>query len=1650
MRQILPLRFESIQTLRETSTSSTFVATDHVLGRSKVVVKAIRRGSFIDDRSNMIDTFSWYRGLQHAHIAETLDAGLTPKGDLFYVRDFRASSQLFSTKDMDMLNALLGAVDFLHSMGRVHGSIKPGNVLASPKSVQLVDAWIPQPWRGPSSEEEVRFSAPEVLKGHPRTIESDLYSVGALLYRFFSGRDLFDDADLDSLSTRYIWASPRPLTSVSFVSRTIADVVENLIHKDPARRQPAFEALKSEFRVDAGAAVRAPAIGMNEPLEKAEHFLQKEVNRLRVMVIEAPGGFGKTRYIEELRHRMALRAPNLVFSVCPTGGRSPHATLAQWFLSLFDRYCSSFADPCVRRLQSFVDGSRESIQDFTSERLGHDLVDVVASVAQKHPLVLVIEDIDRLNYRIGRLMASIVGWATRLRLCLIVTSWPGGVAPVMLEAFRHYADSAVQHISLGHLSDADAQCVASFLNRDLDRRTIVRERAGGNPLFLEEYCRNDTPRVPPIVKDAMTTQVSALQKESRRVAEILSFFEQPASLEVLERVAGMTGEDLERHLTRLRNLGLADDSIAIRHKDTRTFLYRRIPKLRRAALHARCYEQLRDSEIDKDHLAWHALQGGLFETAASLYLGLARDAFQAQSYKAAATFYKLLEECRQQSSAVASAAIEDIVSFAKCRAYLGDPLSARASLKPLLKMEAVKSDPELLSSVYSALASPFIEGSNSERIRLLKIAIASLKSDTPTLAFRYGSLANAFLGAGKFGDAEMALDKALTYDRVGINAERARDMQALVLMNRGRFKEAANAFSQKTFKWAIPLAITINLAVCLEQIGALRESKELHFDTLSEAKSRGAYTEVLWLGNLASLESKLGNMTNAQNLFESAILKVEKIAVRKPTGYSPRVICYSDAALHSIQLGNYGKALQFVGRLDPSLDHWSRLEMFQLFITKGELYLALGNFGALGAILTRTREFGVHGDFFQVERLLVRSRLPGQSDFLCSELREAVNVSKHLETAYQLCRVLIALANSLSLKGDLLGSRSAATEALELAMKGGYKVLAAQAFLRRGLAADNDNCKHSDLVRCLQEASEMGLYPLQAECAFNIGAWRFSHGDYPTARDYLFRSVSITARLAEDLSATDRKRFLSLQPHREARRLLEDATLRTKEFHSLLKEPLGTGDLFLASAYRLTSAMVAARDFGSTVSALVYSIKQCTRQTGAVVLEKDGDTTLHPINDSFIEDMKERAKGAFSRTDSRVCFGNFGRKERQASGVWVPIPCLSFRGGIYIECTTSAVLDEQEIQFLSIAAAIAGTALDRKIGDHPRKADESHQEIYGIVGVSESMKKVYLNIEVAARNSATVLIEGESGTGKELVAKAIHSRSSRSSAPFIPVDCGALPEGLIEAELFGTRKGSFTGATEDRRGLFEAADRGTIFLDEIGNASPTLQAKLLRVLQEREVRRLGDTKGKKIDVRLIAATNCDLRRRVAEGKFREDLLFRLKVLHVEIPPLRDRREDIAPLATTFLNRLNSQNGTRKSFEAGIFIDLLAHDYRGNVRELQNIVERAFYETEGSMIRKISLHKSEATIADPNGAAVLFRDLTEGRRNFWSVRDRYKRRDIDRERILALLDLGLRSTRGNYKAVASMFKIEYRRFMDFLRRNDCMLDFRPYRRIERHS
>jgi len=266
---------------------------------------------------------------------------------------------------------------------------------------------------------------------------------------------------------------------------------------------------------------------------------------------------------------------------------------------------------------------------------------------------------------------------------------------------------------------------------------------------------------------------------------------------------------------------------------------------------------------------------------------------------------------------------------------------------------------------------------------------------------------------------------------------------------------------------------------------------------------------------------------------------------------------------------------------------------------------------------------------------------------------------------------------------------------------------------------------------------------------------------------------------------------------------------------------------------------------------------------------------------------------------------------------------------------------------------------------------DEHFDHYGLIGRSRAMQEVVQRAELVADTKSTVLITGETGTGKELVARAIHDRSAQRDMPLIKVNCAAIPDTLLESELFGHVRGAFTGATTTKKGKFALADGGSIFLDEIGTLTPALQSKLLRVLQEREFEPLGAERTEKVDLRVIAATNRDLRQMVTDGRFQEDLFYRLNVIPIHIPPLRERRDDIPALVEHFVSKHAQRTGRRiERIDDGVLAALQQYDWPGNVRELENTIERAVVLSTGPVITARAISTLGAVTQQASGLPSL--------------------------------------------------------------------------------
>jgi DNA-binding NtrC family response regulator len=355
-----------------------------------------------------------------------------------------------------------------------------------------------------------------------------------------------------------------------------------------------------------------------------------------------------------------------------------------------------------------------------------------------------------------------------------------------------------------------------------------------------------------------------------------------------------------------------------------------------------------------------------------------------------------------------------------------------------------------------------------------------------------------------------------------------------------------------------------------------------------------------------------------------------------------------------------------------------------------------------------------------------------------------------------------------------------------------------------------------------------------------------------------------------------------------------------------------------------------------------------------------------------------------------------------------------------------------------------------------------------MVGVSAAIKGVEEEIHYAARSDAKVLITGESGAGKEIVARLIHERSARVRGPLVTINCAGFPDSLLETELFGHVKGSFTDAYRDKRGWLEVANGGTIFMDEVGEMSLRMQALLLRFLETGEVQRVGSERRlSPLDVRVITATHRRLIDRIADKTFREDLYYRLNVVHIEVPALRERRDDVPMLLAHFLQMFSeSHRMTIPEVSADALQQLVAYDWPGNVRELKNVAERLILRCRSGRIAVDDLPRevlgsargraaSNATRAASTPATyeTLYDRLVKGGDSFWSsVYEPFMARDLTREDVRGVIRLGLEHTRGNYKLLVTSFNMpaaDYKRFLNFLRKYECHVPFQRFRMVPAH-
>lgn len=664
---------------------------------------------------------------------------------------------------------------------------------------------------------------------------------------------------------------------------------------------------------------------------------------------------------------------------------------------------------------------------------------------------------------------------------------------------------------------------------------------------------------------------------------------------------------------------------------------------------------------------------------------------------------------------------------------------------------------------------------------------------------------------------------------------------------------------------------------------------------------------------------------------------------------------------------------------------------------------------------------------------------------VCSARREFPEYMPYYRAKSRLLQGRIVLE-----AGNVLGAKQYVEEGLTIAKSEFYFPLMVESYLlyARGLSETGEfSLARTYCQRALQVARRVERPGLRAETCHTLGKVESKLGNREAALQRMAEGLQIVKERLLHVSPEYRGAFVKqyVNPIETSRDQLLPATVRSapnyfirlRELTNTIREThsqaeIGETTLQIASqSLADISVNFLGRKFPGGPFQVAASRGRC-RKSGKHLL-----STSWSGEQIFVPDEMTRSSdsGEFS-------LGISLRLGNQLAGL------------IYLE-RSGRRFSEEEIDFLNCVAGLAENQL-ASLGSTEGQVEKRHSlrvnDTFTIIGEHPAMQKLFDEIRRVAKTTSTVLISGESGTGKELVARAIHALSERRGQ-FLPVNCSAFPEDLIESELFGHSQGSFTGAFRNQQGVFEAASRGTLFLDEIATMTTSVQSRLLRVLQDKKVRRLGETRERSVDVRIVAATNQPLLELTRKGQFREDLYHRLNVYQIRVPPLRERPSDISLLVYHMLQGLNRREQQEKGITDNAVSMLSEYKFPGNVRELENILESAYYLGDGDVIsaREISKRVNLEAKKSPDESLVeaLYADLVAGRVDFWqAVRDSFMDRELSRDQVRQLIARGLRACNGNYRQLVEYFNMpdrDYKKFLGFLTNHRCKVDFRPYRR-----
>ena len=1474
--------------------------------------------------------------IDHGRVVPTLEYGFhegRPFYTMEYVQGATLSEVLQSPEGEKLSQAwafpvlieqICAGLGHIHSQGVIHRDLKPSNIVLGERfqdgqlDIRLLDFGLVK-LLGRSALDitqtggivgSVEYISPEQARGGWVDERSDLYSLGAILYEVLTGSPPFQVDNTLAVVMKLLREVPVPPSELSPVVGPAADrLVLRLLEKEPIDRY----ATAADVAADVGPLGREQKLvsTFEEPVKRESslrrllrpRFLgrEDELKTLRLMLAHAQAGIpqavlvsgeagiGKTRLLQEIAGDARVQGFRVLTGQCLEQGGLPAEPFRTVLGRLPDLSDSSYMD--TKSAQN--DG--HSLSPDSGPNL-HALCESIWSRIQdalnRRPILLLLEDVQWIDDVSQRLVSYCLNCSRddRLLICLtcrstLSTDVPGGLERLV----RRPASVEVGRIHLKALGEPEAAAMAASM---LGERSVPNElasylhkEAGGHPLFTVEMLR-------------ALFEAGRLARGASSVWSVDASTPLPAPRDVMAVLRERTSNLAAPHRRALDYASVLKGVF-------------RFPLLLRI---------WRGSDLELMEILEELEEEGILQSD-----GMVGDSYRFSHALMQRAVYEELGETKRE-------------------------ILHREAGRAFEESRDVE-DPDVVDHLAFHYSS-----SGDHRLACRYLAAAAknaLRAADPTQAVRHSEKAIR-LGTSNLvdhlGGREEHHDFACNYSDALLKSDRAEEAlkQADILL--------AEALSTAPRLRATAL---MNRARALATLRRPKESEETLLDALSTSRDLGDGQ-----GQRAAavaLATSYASMGRAKEASQYCRLAAESYRTHPQPNRPAADLFYESYAL--FWEGRIDEAIRVVERALGCCPERSepRRKCQRLL---GELALQAGchelGLEALGEIKGVQGRRGVFsGEAVVVALMLELAMDAGRRDAVHPHIHDLANLVSLLTDTHLVHRYCALLARASAYLGNVSEAQSWA----ERAEPGTHLPGITSSIVWRGIAAAHEaDGETEEAAEAHTQAAEAGhrLGGFEGGRAL-LDAGRFSlrQGEYTNAE---VLAVEAELRLRESGST---------QYAREAERLVAEAQRRTVESKTGTEESFDGSQVRLSMFYNIADALFiesglpaflnATLDHlvagtGAEKAAVALMGEDPETSTAEVVASYDLDNaSVEAITAYIIQNVVDTGELWVSRdiqSDERICSQRAITDLGIRGLMCIPLthPHTDRIGAIYLDRRArKEAFSEEDREFLFalgrvISSAIVTARQHVELEERatlPQQQVEERHRLGDLIGKSRAMQETYGLIERSSKSDVAVLIRGETGTGKELGARAVHNNSRRKDKPFVPQNCAAISPDLLESELFGHANGAFTGARADRAGLFEEADGGTIFLDEIGEASPRVQSSLLRVLQDGEIRRVGESRSRKVDVRVIAATNRDLEAHVEEGGFRRDLYYRLRVMEFEMPPLRERLEDIPMLAAHLAERAAIDEG--KSIR-GITLEsikhLLVRQWPGNVRELENELRRA--------------------------------------------------------------------------------------------------------------